>query len=208
MTSLAEKEGLKGKVQMIYMDPPYGIKFGSNWQVSTRKRDVKDGKAEDVHPAARTSSSIPRYLEAGHPFVPALFAGSVGRRPGPAHGNRVDLRSDRRRECHLVRCLLDEVFGRENFIAQIATAKTSGQSDSTLAQVADFVLWYARNVNAAKTRKLFQSKDLGGEGASKYSLVEFADGTRTTVAKAIDQDGNLPSDSRAYRLSDMTSTRP
>ena len=69
MTSLAEKEGLKGKVQMIYIDPPYGIKFGSNWQVSTRKRDVKDGKVED---ATRQPEQIrlPRHLEAWDSLLP------------------------------------------------------------------------------------------------------------------------------------------
>ena len=208
MTSLAEKEGLKGKVQMVYMDPPYGIKFGSNWQVSTRKRDVKDGNAGDVTRQPEQVQAFRDTWKLGiHSYLPYLRDRMVVARDLLTESGSIFVQIGDE-NVHLVRCLLDEVFGRENFIAQIATAKTSGQSDSTLAQVADFVLWYARNVNAAKTRKLFQSKDLGGEGASKYSLVEFADGTRTTVAKAMDQDGNLPSDSRAYRLSDMTSTRP
>ena len=71
MTSLAEKEGLKGKVQMIYIDPPYGIKFGSNWQVSTRKRDVKDGKVEDAYTAARAGAGFPRHMEAWDSLLPS-----------------------------------------------------------------------------------------------------------------------------------------
>ena len=87
MTSLAEKEGLKGKVQTIYLDPPYGIKFGSNWQVSTRKRDVKDGKAQDATPPARTGARLPRHLEARHPLLPGLLARPAGRGPRTPHRN-------------------------------------------------------------------------------------------------------------------------
>ena len=94
MTSLAEKEGLKGKVQMIYMDPPYGIRFGSNWQVSTRRRDVKDGKSRGCDAAAGTGPSVPRHLEARHSLVSALFTGSPGCRKGFTHGIGGNLRSD------------------------------------------------------------------------------------------------------------------
>ena len=75
MTSLAEKEGLKGKVQMIYFDPPYGIKYGSNWQVSTRKRDVKEGRSRR-DASARTDPRVPRHVETRHPLVSRLHARS------------------------------------------------------------------------------------------------------------------------------------
>ena len=88
--------------------------------------------------------------------------------------------------------MMDEVFGEDNFVAQITTAKTTGQSDTTIAQIADFLLWYSKDSENLKARKLFHSKDLGGEGASKYTLVQLADGTRTTVSRATDQDGSLP----------------
>ena len=80
MASLAEKEGLKGKVQMIYMDPPYGIKFGSNWQVSTRKRDVKDGERRRREPRAGSYPRLPRYLATRHPQLPQLPARPPGAR--------------------------------------------------------------------------------------------------------------------------------
>ena len=96
MTSLAEKEGLKGQVQMIYIDPPYGIKFGSNWQVSTRKRDVKDGKTGRPHPPARAGPGLPGHLEAGHPLLPDLPAGPPGGGQGTAHRDRQHLCPDRR----------------------------------------------------------------------------------------------------------------
>ena len=88
MTSLAEKEGLKGQVQTIYIDPPYGIKFGSNWQVSTRKRDVKDGKDDRPHPPARAGPRLPRHLGAGHPLVPGLPARPTRRRSRAARRSR------------------------------------------------------------------------------------------------------------------------
>ena len=93
MTSLAEKEGLKGKVQAIYLDPPYGIKFGSNWQVSTRKRDVKDGKAQDAT-ASPNRCAPPRYLEAGYPLLPGLSTRPVSRGPRFTHRDRQRLCTD------------------------------------------------------------------------------------------------------------------
>ncbi|NLF69337.1 MAG: site-specific DNA-methyltransferase [Candidatus Anammoximicrobium sp.] len=208
MTSLAEKEGLKGRVQMIYMDPPYGIKFPSNWQVSTRKRDVKDGKIEDMVRQPEQVQAFRDTWKLGiHSYLPYLRDRlAVARELLTESGSVFVQIGDE--NVHLVRCLMDEVFGRDNFVAQIAAAKTSGQSDTTLAQIADFVLWYARDKEGVKARKLFQSKDLGGEGASKYTLVELVDGTRSTVSRVTDNEGNLPAGARPYRLSDMTSTRP
>ena len=94
MTSLAEKEGLKGKVQMIYLDPPYGIKFGSNWQVSTRKRDVKDGKADDATRQPEQIKAFRDTWQAGHSFVSGLPARPAGRRARTADRNRQCLCAD------------------------------------------------------------------------------------------------------------------
>jgi adenine-specific DNA-methyltransferase len=208
MTSLAEKEGLKGKVQTIYFDPPYGIEFGSNWQVSTRKRNVADGRAEDTTRQPEQIRAFRVTWKLGiHSYLAYLRDRLVIARDLLTETSSVFVQIGDE-NVHLVRCLMDEVFGSENHIAQIATAKTSGQSDTTLALVADFVLWYGKDASVTKTRKLFQSKDLGGECAGKYTLVELADGTRTTVAKAIDTSGNLSPASRPYRLGDLTSTRP
>ena len=98
MTSLTEKEGLKGKVQMIYLDPPYGIKFGSNWQVSHPQAQREGRQGRRRHPPARTGPSLPRYLETGYPLLFAVPAGSAGRRPRPVDGDRLDIRTDRGRE--------------------------------------------------------------------------------------------------------------
>ncbi len=115
MASLAEKEGLKGKVQMIYLDPPYGIKFGSNWQVSTRKRDVKDGKAED---ATRQPEQVRAFRDTWklgiHSYLAYLRDRLVVARELLTETGSVFVQIGDE-NVHLVRCVLDEVFGSENF---------------------------------------------------------------------------------------------
>ena len=96
MASLAEREALAGKVQCIYFDPPYGIKFNSNWQVSTLSRDVKDGKQQDVSPRAGAGQGVPRHLEGRHSLLPDLSARPADRGAGTADRERIDLRADRR----------------------------------------------------------------------------------------------------------------
>ena len=115
MASLAEKEGLRGKVQMIYLDPPYGIKFGSNWQVSTRKRDVKDGKAED---ATRQPEQVRAFRDTWklgiHSYLAYLRDRLVVARDLLTETGSVFVQIGDE-NVHLVRCVLDEVFGSENF---------------------------------------------------------------------------------------------
>ena len=116
MTSLAEKEGLKGKVQMIYMDPPYGIKFGSNWQVSTRKRDVKDGKAEDATRQPEQIKAFRDTWELGiHSYLAYLRDRLVVSRELLSETGSIFVQIGDE-NVHLVRAVMDEVFGSENFI--------------------------------------------------------------------------------------------
>jgi adenine-specific DNA-methyltransferase len=120
MTSLAEKEGLKGQVQMIYLDPPYGIKFGSNWQVSTRKRDVKDGKAEDLTRQPEQVKAFRDTWKLGiHSYLAYLRDRLAAARELLTDSGSVFVQIGDE-NVHLVRCLLDEVFGSENFVSQIA----------------------------------------------------------------------------------------
>jgi len=126
MTSLAEKEGLKGKVQTIYLDPPYGIKFGSNWQVSTRKRDVKDGKAED---ATRQPEQVRAFRDTWklgiHSYLAYLRDRLVVARDLLTETGSVFVQIGDE-NVHLVRCILDEVFGSANFGGLITFTKTGG----------------------------------------------------------------------------------
>ena len=132
MTSLAEKEGLKGKVQMIYMDPPYGIKFGSNWQVSTRKRDVRDGRVEDATRQPEQVKAFRDTWELGiHSYLTYLRDRLVVARDLLNDSGTVFVQIGDE-NVHLVRVLLDEVFGSENFCALVSLWKTSGATASRL----------------------------------------------------------------------------
>jgi adenine-specific DNA-methyltransferase len=146
MGSLAERERLRGKVQMIYLDPPYGIKFGSNWQVSTRKRDVKDGKAEDATREVEQIKAFRDTWELGvHSYLSYLRDRLVMARDLLTESGSIFVQIGDE-NVHLVRCLLDEVFGAENFVSLIAFATTSGFEAATLARAGDYYSGMARTV--------------------------------------------------------------
>jgi adenine-specific DNA-methyltransferase len=139
MTSLAEKQGLKGKVQTIYFDPPYGIKFGSNWQVSTRKRDVKDGKAED---ATRQPEQVRAFRDTWklgiHSYLAYLRDRLVVARDLLTETGSVFVQIGDE-NVHLVRSVMDEVFGPDNFCALITFTKTSSATSEILAGTSDYL---------------------------------------------------------------------
>jgi adenine-specific DNA-methyltransferase len=168
MASLAEKEGLKGKVQTIYIDPPYGIKFGSNWQVSTRKRDVKDGKAEDVTRQPEQVRAFRDTWELGiHSYLAYLRDRLVVARDLLTETGSVFVQIGDE-NVHLVRNIMDEVFGSENFVSQIAFVKTTGFSSDFVSNICDEILWYAKCRKICKFRGLYGEKNQGEVGASKY----------------------------------------
>ncbi len=176
MTSLAEKEGLKGKVQTIYLDPPYGIKFGSNWQVSTRKRDVKDGKAED---ATRQPEQVRAFRDTWklgiHSYLAYLRDRLVVARELLTETGSVFVQIGDE-NVHLVRCVMDEVFGSENFYGLISFKKTLPLGSSGLAGICDYIVWYAKKKEQVKFRPLYQNKPIGS--GSGYTWIEMPDGGR------------------------------
>lgn len=184
MNSLAEKEGLKGKVQCIYIDPPYGIKFGSNWQVSTRKRDVKDGKFED---AAREPEVVRAFRDTWAKGIHSYLS-YLRDRLQVAHELLTETGSifvqigDE--NVHLVRCLMDEVFGSENFIGQISFAKTSGYQTNFLTGICDYILWYGKDQGRTRYRQLNSDKVAGEVGAAKYNRIQLPDGVVRTLTKS------------------------
>jgi adenine-specific DNA-methyltransferase len=145
MTSLAEKEGLKGKVQCLYFDPPYGIKFGSNWQVSTRKRDVKDGNSEDLTRQPEQVRAFRDTWKLGiHSYLSYLRDRLTSARELLTESGSVFVQIGEM-NVHLVRSVLDEVFGSENFCSQIIYVTTSTQGSELLPTVNDNLLWYAKD---------------------------------------------------------------
>lgn len=203
MTSLAEKEGLKGKVQMIYIDPPYGINFGSNWQVSTRKRDVKDGKAED---ATRQPEQIKAFRDTWklgiHSYLAYLRDRLVGARDLLAETGSVFVQIGDE-NVHLVRCLMDEVFGSENYVAIIPfRKKTMPLGAKYLDSMFDYLIWYAKDFNYLKYKSLYLLQDISGDFHWKW--YELKDGTIKSMSK--NEYGNIsmiPDDAKIFRVVSM-----
>jgi adenine-specific DNA-methyltransferase len=204
MSSLAEKEALKGQVQMIYLDPPYGIKFGSNWQVSTRKRDVKDGKAED---ATRQPEQIRAFRDTWQLGINSYLAYLrdrlvVARELLTESGSVFVQIGDE--NVHLVRSLLDEVFGQENFVGQIHFKSTTSQTSELIAGVGDYIIWFAKDKSVIKYRQIYLLKDSSPSSTRKYA--EFSDLTRRTLTT--DEQENfekLASTPRLFVLDNLTS---
>jgi adenine-specific DNA-methyltransferase len=193
-------------VQAIYIDPPYGIKFGSNWQVSTRKRDVKDGKAEDT---TRQPEQIRAFRDTWrlgiHSYLTYLRDRLVVARDLLTETGSVFVQIGDE-NVHLVRSLLDEVYGSENCCGVIAFKKTAGGTSDFLGGTFDFILWYAKTIEQTKFRQLFRDKSFGGEGAGNYNQVELPDLARRPLTKEERDDQSLlPNGARVFAYDNLTS---
>ncbi len=207
MTSLAEKEGLKGKVQMIYVDPPYGIRFGSNWQVSTRKRDVKDGKIED---ATRQPEQIRAFRDTWklgiHSYLSYLRDRFVVTRELLTETGSIFVQIGDE-NVHLVRSVLDEAFGGENFIAQVTFSKTTGSTREYLPGSCDFLLFYAKNREHLKFRQPYANKSVETEVGGPYNMIESPDGSRRrmTSEERANPAALIPDGARVFRIDNLQS---
>ena len=204
MTSLAEKEGLKGKVQAIYIDPPYGIRFGSNWQVSTRKRDVKD-RAED---ATRQPEQVRAFRDTWklgiHSYLAYLRDRLVVARDLLTETGSLFVQIGDE-NVHLVRSLMDEVLGPENFCVQVTFRTSVPLTSVGLAGVADYVLWYAKNKSEMKFRDVFTSRAVG-EG-TVFTSVQLPDGTRRAMTPEERAEPKLlPAKARIFGTDNLVSS--
>lgn len=168
MASLAEREALRGKVQCIFFDPPYGIKFGSNWQVSTMSRDVKDGKQADI---AREPEQVKAFRDTWkdgiHSYLTYLRDRLVVMRDLLTDSGSIFVQIGDE-NVHRVRAVLDEIFGEDNFCSAIAYQKAPYATSNLLPPVYDTLLWYSKNAKVVKYRELFELKSTSGEGAYRY----------------------------------------
>lgn len=206
MTSLAEKEGLKGQVQTIYFDPPYGIKFGSNWQVSTRKRDVKDGKAEDATRQPEQVRAFRDTWELGiHSYLSYLRDRLTAARDLLTETGSVFVQIGDE-NVHLVRSVMDEVFGADNFCGQIAFKTTGGQAARKLASVCDILLWYAKDQENAKYRQIYVDKVAEGD-VGRYQWAESDDGNslRELTDDEVENPRSIPTGWRLLVHDNITS---
>jgi adenine-specific DNA-methyltransferase len=172
MASLAEREGLRGKVQCIYFDPPYGIKFNSNFQWSTTSRNVTDGKADQItREPEQVKAFRDTWRDGVHSYLTYLRDRLTVARDLLTESGSIFVQIGDE-NVHRVRAVLDEVFREENFCAVINFKKTGGQSASIIASVFDVILWYAKEKEQVKYRPVYFPKRPGEEGATNFDWVE------------------------------------
>jgi adenine-specific DNA-methyltransferase len=205
MNSLLEYEGLGGQVQMIYIDPPYGVKFGSNFQPFVRRREVKDGSDDDFTREPEMVKAYRDTWELGlHSYLTYLRDRFLVARELLTISGSVFVQINDQ-NVHYVREVLDEVFGDENFISQIVFQTTTGFETRTLATLGDFLLWYARDKSRVKVNKLYVEQPIiPGEGNARWILLP--DGSyRGVTAKEKRGGVPLPAGGRLYSPGDLQS---
>ncbi|WP_417251085.1 site-specific DNA-methyltransferase [Castellaniella sp.] len=210
MNSLLQKENMAGRVQMIYIDPPYGIKYGSNFQPFVGKRDVKDRKDEDLTQEPEMIKAFRDTWELGiHSYLTylrdrLLLARELLNETGSVFVQISD------ENVHTVRCLLDEIFGVENFVSLIPFAKTTSSStNSGLSTVCDYLVWYARDAHKLKYYQLYFEKQLLGAGGGAYRKARDKIGrTRSLTIREIENFSAQHDEWQIFRLDNLTSSRP
>ena len=208
MTSLLEREGMAGHVQCIYMDPPYGIKYGSNWQMRLNDRNVKDGADENLSGEPEVIKAFRDTWELGiHSYLSYLRDRLlVAKELLSESGSCFVQISDE--NVHLVRCLMDEVFGSENFCSLITARKTTSEGSVMIGATCDYLLWYSKDIEAAKQkcRPLYIARS--DDADARYDQVMLKDGTvRAARADEKENEKILPEGSRLFRLDNITSSR-
>jgi adenine-specific DNA-methyltransferase len=205
MNSLLEKEGMAGQVQMVYIDPPYGIKYGSNFQPFVNKREVKDGKDEDLTQEPETIRAFRDTWELGiHSYLTylrdrLLLAKDLLHEGGSCFVQISD------ENVHLVRSVLDDVFTAENFLSLISFVTTSGFETTGLARTGDYLIWYARDKKKLKYRQLYVEKDVSIEGG-RYRWIMLPDGEyRGVTAAEMRGEKALPEGARLYQPTSLIS---
>jgi len=193
MASLLEREGMKGQVQMVYIDPPYGIKYNSNWQIRVGDRNVKDGDDASLSGEPEVIKAFRDTWELGiHSYLSYLRDRLlVAKELLSESGSCFVQISDE--NVHLARCLMDEVFGSENFVSQIAFKTTGGLATRLLSQPCDFLIFYAKSIGQLKYRQLYASK-VDPDDLGRYRWIESPSGAelRELTAKEIDNPRLIP----------------
>ncbi|WP_036290026.1 site-specific DNA-methyltransferase [Methylosinus sp. PW1] len=206
MASLAEREALRGKVQCIYFDPPYGIKFNSNWQVSTLSRDVKDGKQQDI---SREPEQIKAFRdtwkEGIHSYLTYLRDRLTVAKELLAESGSIFVQIGDE-NVHRVRAVMDEVFGTENFVSQIAFQTTSGAGSPAIGTIAlpatfNHLVWFAKSKESLKYRQVYRAKTIEDDVGQRFRRVQLADGARYPLSSLAEETSQM----RIYRHDNLTS---
>ncbi len=205
MNSLLHYEGLGGQVQMIYMDPPYGVKFGSNFQPFVRKRDVSHNDDEDMTREPEMVQAYRDTWELGlHSYLTYLRDRLLLARDLLTPSGSIFIQiSDE--NLHHVREVMDEVFGAENFISVVTVRKTASEGAEHLGTTTDFLLFYARDRDRLKFRTIFTKRKADAE--DRYDQIFLPNGN-TRTATIEEREGDIPEGAHLYQLSAMSSSRP
>jgi len=198
MASLAEREGLRGQVQCIYIDPPYGIKFNSNFQWSTTSRDVKDGNVNHItREPEQVKAFRDTWRDGIHSYLTYLRDRLTIARDLLSDSGSVFVQIGDE-NVHRVRAVMDEVFGEENFVSQITCRISSGTTrERSIKSIADYLVWYSKNTNNIKFRRLLQEREIE---TGMYNQIEEHSGIRRAMTKEEKQDTRtLPEDAKAFR---------
>ena len=208
MASLAEREGLRGKVQCIYLDPPYGIKFNSNFQWSTTSRDVKDGNVDHItREPEQVKAFRDTWRDGIHSYLTYLRDRLTVARDLLTDSGSIFVQIGDE-NVHRLRALMDEVFGSDNFVSIITFKKSSSATDRYLASTSDYLLWFARDLDRLKYRPIKHLRALDANGADAYRLLEFLPGHwRSLTSAELQQATKDPDNYRILRLQILTSQR-
>ena len=203
MNSLLEKEGMAGQVQMVYIDPPYGITYGSNFQPFVGKKDVKDRKDDDLNQEPEMIKAFRDTWELGvHSYLSYLRNRLLLARDLLSESGSIFIQiSDE--NLHYIRNMCDEIFGHTNFVEMIAFRKKNMTLGGTLLEgVCDYIIWYAKDVEKVKFHKLFLPTQ--AEGDSHWNMYEAPDGTsHKMTAKQIENHSFLPSGAEVFQLASL-----
>ncbi len=207
MASLAEREGLRGQVQCIYIDPPYGIKFNSNFQWSTTSRTVTDGKVEHI---TREPEQVKAYRDTWrdgiHSYLTYLRDRLTVARDLLSESGSIFVQIGDE-NVHLVRSLLDEVFRDENFVSLIGYHTTSGSTSDFLSNPKNYILWYAKSIASTKYRKQLIERTLNPSDPGPWQIVE-KDSHQMRLSEFLDSGGDIEDPGvRVIRMGDVTSQR-
>ena len=211
MNSLLQKENLAGKVQMVYLDPPYGIRYGSNFQPFVNKQVVRDRSDDDLTQEPEQIQAFRDTWELGiHSYLTYLRDRLLLARELLTESGSVFVQiSDE--NLHHVRELMDEVFGVRNFVSLISFQKKGSQSGEYLPPIHEYVVWYARDREGAKRkfRRLYIDRDLSGVGGAGFDYLETKSSEIRNLTKS-EKDGihPLPDGSRAFRFNPLFSAKP
>ncbi|OQB75344.1 MAG: Modification methylase DpnIIB [bacterium ADurb.Bin132] len=202
MNSLIQKEAMSGQVQMVYIDPPYGIKYGSNFQPFVGKRDVKDGKDEDLTSEPEQIKAFRDTWELGiHSYLSYLRDRLLLARDLLAETGSCFVQiSDE--NVHLVRNLMDEVFGKENFISLVSFRTKIPLNAINLPNIADYIVWYSKNKNVYKYFKIFENRSIG-QDTQFTNLEEYTLNRRKLNEAEYANLESIPANSRIFRITDL-----